>query len=99
MKAFVRNPLYSALFLSLGTAPVFAEEESRKLDEVTVWGTKVWASSVALDEDAVAIKQVDHISDLLRTLPGGPAWMWVAPTRSTSASPSAAWTTRTCASP
>jgi hemoglobin/transferrin/lactoferrin receptor protein len=77
MKPFARKPLYSALLLSLGlgAASAWGEQssdkfEEEKFEEVTVWGTKVWASSVAMDEEAVAIKQVDHISDLLRALPG-----------------------------
>jgi len=41
-----------------------------KLEEVLVWGTSVRASSVNLQEEAIAIRQADHISDLLRTIPG-----------------------------
>lgn len=40
------------------------------LEETMVWGTQVRASSVYLQEDAIAIKQADHISDLLRPIPG-----------------------------
>lgn len=41
-----------------------------KLDEVMVWGTQVRASSIDIPEETLAIKQADHISDLLRTIPG-----------------------------
>lgn len=40
------------------------------LEEVEVWATQVRASSLTLKDEAIAIKQADHISDLLRTLPG-----------------------------
>lgn len=51
------------------------EEEKKAKDpevheSVTVWGTKVKTSSVQVDERSLAIKQADHISDLLRTIPG-----------------------------
>lgn len=41
-----------------------------EIDQVTVWGTEVRASSIAIPEETLAIKQADHISDLLRTIPG-----------------------------
>lgn len=44
--------------------------ESESLEEVQVWGTEVKASSVALEGETMAIKQADHVSDLLRTIPG-----------------------------
>ena len=40
------------------------------IEEVQVWGTEVQASSMDLGEDAIAIRQADHISDLLRFIPG-----------------------------
>ncbi|GAB5452000.1 MAG: TonB-dependent siderophore receptor [Halioglobus sp.] len=40
------------------------------LEEVTVWGTQVRSSSVNLQDETIAIRQADHISDLLRTIPG-----------------------------
>ncbi len=55
--------LVSPLFL---LANAYAQE----LEEVRVWGTAVRASSLELDENAVMIRQADHVSDLLRTLPG-----------------------------
>lgn len=44
--------------------------EATTVEEVMVWGTSVKASSLQLKEDSIAIKQADHISDLLRTIPG-----------------------------
>ncbi len=40
------------------------------MEEVVSWGTAVKASSIQLSEDVFAIKQADHLSDLLRTIPG-----------------------------
>lgn len=53
-------------------APVHAAElqEEKLIEETVVWGTKVYSSSLALDSEAMDIKQADHISDLLRPIPG-----------------------------
>lgn len=40
------------------------------LEETRVWGTRVVASSLNLDQQAIELKQADHISDLLRPIPG-----------------------------
>lgn len=40
------------------------------LEEVVVWGTQITASSLNIDEDRLSLKQADHVSDLLRTIPG-----------------------------
>lgn len=53
----------------------FAQEtktESKKdvQDTVTVWGTSVSSDTLFLGEQELALKQADHLSDLLRTLPG-----------------------------
>ena len=47
-----------------------AENSPEKVEEVVVWATQVKASSVNLSGEAIAIKQADHLSDLLRTIPG-----------------------------
>ncbi|MDJ0837634.1 MAG: TonB-dependent receptor [Acidobacteriota bacterium] len=39
-------------------------------ESLVVWATEIRTSSVKLDDDALAVKQPDHISDLLRALPG-----------------------------
>ncbi|MCV6624573.1 MAG: TonB-dependent receptor, partial [Cellvibrionaceae bacterium] len=44
--------------------------EGESIEEVRVWGTQVKSSALKLDQEAIAIKQADHISDLLRTIPG-----------------------------
>ncbi len=45
-------------------------EESTKLQEIDVWETQVVSSSLNLGENAIETKQADHLSDLLRDLPG-----------------------------
>ncbi|CCN71389.1 TonB-dependent siderophore receptor [Vibrio nigripulchritudo] len=49
---------------------VLAEESKSHLEEVMVWGASVNSSSEALSSDDFALKQADHMSDLLRDIPG-----------------------------
>lgn len=46
------------------------QTDTEELDALTVWGTDVQASSVKLGEQSIGLKQPDHVSDLLRPLPG-----------------------------
>lgn len=46
------------------------EEKQVNIDSVKVWGTSVSSSSVYLDKGDINIKQADHLSDLLRSVPG-----------------------------
>ncbi len=64
-----RALLTTAVSASLA-ASVQAADEPKKLEEVVVWATQVRASSVDLGEEAIMIRQADHLSDLLRTIPG-----------------------------
>ncbi|WP_300424467.1 TonB-dependent receptor plug domain-containing protein [uncultured Thalassolituus sp.] len=71
---------YSALAVAIGltvsapsiAAQVTTDDEAKplQLDTVEVWGTAVISSSVNIDEDSMQLRQADHISDLLRTIPG-----------------------------
>lgn len=45
-------------------------EDIKELDAYEVWGTLVEASSLNLSGDDITLRQADHISDLLRTIPG-----------------------------
>ncbi len=57
----------------IGLSNVVAQDrndDTSSMEEVLVWGTEVRASSILLDQEAITIKQADHISDLLRTIPG-----------------------------
>jgi hemoglobin/transferrin/lactoferrin receptor protein len=60
----------TALAAALSIANGTLAEEPPKLEEVVVWATQVRTSSVELGEEAFSIKQADHLSDLLRTIPG-----------------------------
>lgn len=44
--------------------------DSKTLDSVDVWETEVVSSSLNLGKDVIETKQADHLSDLLRNLPG-----------------------------
>ncbi|MBV1910877.1 MAG: TonB-dependent receptor [Kangiellaceae bacterium] len=83
MKSRKNYQLSLAAGLIIMSNQSFAEEglsESAELDttlqqeqtdkEIKVWGTKVQSSSVYLGETEMAMKQADHLSDLMRTIPG-----------------------------
>ncbi|MGF1718941.1 TonB-dependent siderophore receptor [Vibrio kyushuensis] len=62
----------SLVSLAIGLAlshSAFAEEV-KALEEVVVWGTKVSSSSESIGADDMSLKQADHMSDLLRDVPG-----------------------------
>ena len=63
---FIASILSSTSVIAADTSA----SEDRPIEEISVWGTAVRASSLTLQDDAIAIKQADHISDLLRTIPG-----------------------------
>jgi len=69
--ALKRRPLAAAITtLFLCTASAAEEEASSSIEEMNVWGTTIKASSLDLGEDAIAIRQADHLSDLVRFIPG-----------------------------
>ncbi|MGY3571734.1 TonB-dependent siderophore receptor [Vibrio paucivorans] len=59
-----------ACAVSGGTMTSAVAEETTHLDEVVVWGTKVSSSSESIGADDMSLKQADHMSDLLRDIPG-----------------------------
>lgn len=68
---------YSAIALSvvasLASLHAHSQETSdaeASVENVTVWGTEVKTTSLFLKQQAIADKQADHISDLLRVIPG-----------------------------
>lgn len=69
-----KHALLIAMFATPLANTAFADDitqvETGSIEEVLIWGTQVKASSLSLKKDAIAIRQADHISDLLRTLPG-----------------------------
>lgn len=58
-----------ALAISVALQPAFAEEPI-DAGTVQVWGTQITTSSVFLNEQDIETKQADHLSDLLREVPG-----------------------------
>ncbi|UTV28822.1 TonB-dependent siderophore receptor [Photobacterium atrarenae] len=63
----------SLLCLAIGMAlssGAYAEEEQSYFDEMVVWGTKVSSNSESLYSQDMSLKQADHMSDLLRDIPG-----------------------------
>ncbi|WP_339614806.1 TonB-dependent receptor [uncultured Gilvimarinus sp.] len=49
---------------------VSSSDAPAEIEQVVVWGTEVKASSVYMDTTDITMRQADHISDLLRTIPG-----------------------------
>ncbi|CAM3946530.1 TonB-dependent receptor domain-containing protein [Arcobacter cloacae] len=57
-------------FVAMSLAINASTNETTQLEEVNVWETQVISSSLNLGENAIETKQADHLSDLLRDLPG-----------------------------
>jgi len=66
------NAVAIAVISTIFTPTLLAEEtkESEEIDRISVWSTQVKSSSVYMGNTAIATKQADHISDLLRAIPG-----------------------------
>lgn len=66
----------SAIALSLSaiftTSAIAQDQETSEaeIEQLTVWSTAISTSSLYLSGDDIINKQADHISDLLRTIPG-----------------------------
>lgn len=65
----------SKIFLSsIASLAIFSlaanAQDSMKVNSVDVWETEVVSSSLNLGKDSIETKQADHLSDLLRGLPG-----------------------------
>lgn len=59
-----------SLFVAMSLTINASANETTQLEEVNVWETQVISSSLNLGENAIETKQADHLSDLLRDLPG-----------------------------
>lgn len=55
--------------LASASVSVWANEAA-ETEHIQVWGTQVHSSSVFMDDIEIAAKQPDHLSDLLRNIPG-----------------------------
>lgn len=60
----------SLVSLALLSANVIATEEANEIERIAIWSTKVKSSAPYLAQTEIADKQADHISDLLRAIPG-----------------------------
>ncbi|MEZ9233065.1 TonB-dependent siderophore receptor [Vibrio amylolyticus] len=58
------------LAIGLALSNTAIAEEVKPLEEVVVWGTKVSSSSESIGVSDMSLKQADHMSDLLRDVPG-----------------------------
>lgn len=62
--------LLTAAIISTFATPIAAQDDVSYFDDVIVWGTKVSSSSESLGAADMSVKQADHMSDLLRDIPG-----------------------------
>ncbi|RXJ69119.1 TonB-dependent siderophore receptor [Halarcobacter ebronensis] len=56
--------------LAIVSTQLFAQDNVKNVESVDVWDTEVISSSLNLGENSIETKQADHLSDLLRDLPG-----------------------------
>ena len=74
MESPVSSPIkLSSLCLAVGVAlahPTLAQDQDSHFEEVVVWGTKVSSNTESMFADDMSLKQADHMSDLLRDIPG-----------------------------
>lgn len=69
-KITVQKKSMICLAVSLALSNGVIAEEQKQLEEMIVWGTKVSSSSESMGADDMSLKQADHMSDLLRDIPG-----------------------------
>ena len=65
-----KRKLFLSAIAALTVLGSQAQAESTELNSVDVWDTEIISSSLNLGEDAIETKQADHLSDLLRDIPG-----------------------------
>lgn len=62
------------LLSSIASLAIFSlnanAQDTKKINSVDVWETEIVSSSLNLGKDSIETKQADHLSDLLRGLPG-----------------------------
>ena len=70
-RRFIKSTIATAVFFSL-SQPAFANTDTNEaeVEQITVWSTEVKTSSLYLMGEEISSKQADHVSDLLRILPG-----------------------------
>lgn len=65
-----KNRIFLSSIAALTILSSQALAEQAELGSVDVWETEIISSSLNLGKDAIETKQADHLSDLLRDLPG-----------------------------
>lgn len=68
-KKYFSKAAVSVAVASLVVTTSWAEED-QKLQTLEVWGTQISSTSISLGEDQISVKQADHLSELLRDIPG-----------------------------
>lgn len=67
LKTLLAGSALSALTIGQGLAQTDANAAN---DVIEVWGTRVQSTSLYVGEEDIELKQADHLSDLLRDIPG-----------------------------
>ncbi len=71
LQRFSQCSLAAAVAVAFSSTPVLADSnQDKEIEQIAVWSTGVKASSMYLNKENIATKQADHLSDLLRTIPG-----------------------------
>ncbi|TQV84926.1 TonB-dependent receptor domain-containing protein [Aliikangiella coralliicola] len=70
ISSLLLNPLWVIAAETDSESNSATEEKAAEEENMIVWGTRVTSNSVYMDDETIAIKQADHISDLLRAIPG-----------------------------
>lgn len=71
----MKHRIWKSVLLCAGSAVALglasqAQEDEKALDTVQVWGTQVESDLLTLSEADITLRQADHLSDLLRIVPG-----------------------------
>ncbi|MBN03246.1 TonB-dependent receptor [Ponticaulis sp.] len=66
----LKTALISGTAVLALTGAAIAQEDTQELDAIQVWGTQVESDLMTLNEDQITLRQADHLSDLLRIVPG-----------------------------
>ncbi|WP_114806193.1 TonB-dependent iron chelate receptor VctA [Vibrio cholerae] len=65
-----KSALWLAITAAMSANAVADQKATPEQENVVIWGTKVSSSSESLTTDDLSLKQADHMSDLLRDIPG-----------------------------
>lgn len=68
LNAVKLSKVWSAVMLAFSSQAI--AEETQVIDQIVVWGTSVSSNSEYLGDQDISLKQADHMSDLLRDIPG-----------------------------